>query len=140
LERLEANLRASKKKAMVQEVESADEDALIVNQDGDAIDIITLLNHGVSATSVLEIALNSDLAQESSKEKETAGAKILKLVAFTKQHLCNNVNIEDLGQILENEWKGLCCSQKRRNPSNTFFHFSQRTCHRRITRPQFNYQ
>jgi hypothetical protein len=65
-----------------------------------------LLNHGVSATSVLEIALNSDLAQESSKEKETAGAKILKLVAFTKQHLCNNVHIEDFGQKLENEWKG----------------------------------
>jgi hypothetical protein len=121
LERLEANLRASKKKAMVQEVESADEDALIVNQDGDAIDIITLLNHGVSATSVLEIALNSDLAQESSKEKETAGAKILKLVAFTKQHLCNNVNIEDLGQILENEWKGSLLLSKEKESVQYIF-------------------
>jgi uncharacterized protein YrzB (UPF0473 family) len=91
---------------MVQELESVDEGALIVNQDGNATDIITLLNHGVSETSVLEIVLNSDLAEESSKEKETAGAKILKLVAFTKQHLCNNVHIEDFGQKLENEWKG----------------------------------
>lgn len=84
LERLKANLRVSKEKAMVQGVESVDKDALIVNQDGDATDIITLLHHGVSAKSVLEVALNSDLAQESSKEKETAGARILKLVAFTK--------------------------------------------------------